>query len=49
MANKRGRGLKEKGPMKLLLAAAAIAVLVGAGLCSEVIIFNTASALAESR
>jgi hypothetical protein len=27
--------------MKLLLAAAAIAVLVGAGLCSEVIIFNT--------
>lgn len=35
--------------MKLLLAAAAIAVLVGAGLCSEVIIFNTASALAELR
>jgi hypothetical protein len=48
MGNKRGRGFKEKG-MKLLLAAAAIAVLVGAGLCSEVIIFNTASALAESR
>jgi hypothetical protein len=35
--------------MKLLFAAAAIAVLVGAGLCSEAIIFDTASALAESR
>ena len=35
--------------MKLLIAAAAIAVLVGAGLCSEVIIFNNAFALADSR
>jgi len=35
--------------MKLLFTAAAIAFLVGAGLCSEVILFNTASALAESR
>jgi hypothetical protein len=35
--------------MKLLLAAAAIAFLVGVGLCSEVIIFNTASALAGPR
>jgi hypothetical protein len=35
--------------MKLLLAAAAIAVLVGAGLCTQVIIFNAAPALAESR
>jgi len=35
--------------MKLLLAAVAIAVLVGAGLCSEVILFNTASALAGGR
>ena len=35
--------------MRLLLAAAAIAILVGAGLSSEAILFNTASALAESR
>jgi hypothetical protein len=35
--------------MKLLLAAVAIAVLVGAGLCSEVILFNTALALAGGR
>jgi hypothetical protein len=35
--------------MKLVLAAAAITVLVGAGLCTEVIIFNATSALAESR
>jgi hypothetical protein len=35
--------------MKLLLAAVVIAVLVGTGLCSEVILFNTASALAGGR
>jgi len=35
--------------MKLPLAAAAIVVLVGTGLCSAVIIFDSPPAMAEAR